>query len=60
MHKVRVMEKSSRQRITNDSNASLQMKKKLEEAELKIERLNKIIQVCNKISMQSLICFIVF
>ena len=49
MHKVRVMEKSSRQRITNDNNASIQMKKKLEEAELKIERLNKIIQVCNKI-----------
>ena len=46
MHKVRVMEKSSRQRISNDNNASLQMKKKLEEAEKKIDRLNKIIQVC--------------
>ena len=45
MHKVRVMEKSSRQRITNDNNASLQMRRKLEEAEKKIERLNKIIQV---------------
>ena len=27
MHKVRVMEKSSRQRITNDNNASIQMNK---------------------------------
>ena len=45
MHKLRVMEKSSRQRITNDNNTNLQMRKKLEEAEKKIERLNKIIQV---------------
>ena len=51
MHKVRVMEKSSRQRISNDNNANLQMKKKLEEAEKKIERLNKIIQV--RIAMES-------
>ena len=45
MHKLRLTEKSSRQRITNESNNNLLMKKKLEEAERKIERLNKVIQV---------------
>ena len=45
MHKLRLTEKSSRQRITNESNNNLLMKKKVEEAERKIERLNTVIQV---------------
>ena len=45
MHKLRLTEKSSRQQINNETKNTLQMKKKLEEAERKIERLNKIIQV---------------
>ena len=45
MYKLRVTEKSSRQRISNESSSNLQMRKKLEEADAKIERLNKIIQV---------------
>ena len=43
MYKLRVTEKSSRQRISNESSSNLQMRKKLEEADAKIERLNKII-----------------
>ena len=45
MYKLRVTEKSSRQRISNESSSNLQMRKKLEESDAKIERLNKIIQV---------------
>ena len=45
MHKLRLTEKSSRQQINNETKNTLQMKKKLEDAERKIERLNKIIQV---------------
>ena len=45
MYKLRVTEKSSRQRISNESSSNLQMRKKLEEADAKIERLNKVIQV---------------
>ena len=45
MYKLRVTEKSSRQRISIESSSNLQMRKKLEDADAKIERLNKIIQV---------------
>ena len=45
MHKLRLTEKSSRQHLTNEMNRNAQMKKRLEEAERKIERLNGVIQV---------------
>ena len=51
MHKLRVTEKSSRQRISNESNNTVLMKKKLEEAERKIERLNSVIQVRNHVDL---------
>ena len=54
MYKLRVTEKSSRQRISNESSSNLQMRKKLEESDAKIERLNKIIQVRLTIYLYSL------
>ena len=58
MHKLRLTEKSSRQQINNETKNTLQMKKKLEEAERKIERLNKIIQVRKILFFLSLNIFI--
>ena len=45
MHKLRLTEKSSRQQLNNEMNRNAQIKKRLEDAERKIERLNGVIQV---------------
>ena len=45
MYRMRLTERSSQQHIANETNRNAQMKKKLADAEMKIERLNQIIQV---------------